>query len=90
MLGALVGEIIGSVYEFQNVKSKDFELFMPWNNFTDDSIMTLAVAMWLMEDKTHSQYHLIRCMQELGKKYPDAGYGTRFDWCLDTRQSTTL
>ena len=82
MLGALVGDITGSVYEFQNVKSKDFELFTPWNNFTDDSIMTLAVAKWLMEDKTHSQYHLIRCMQELGKKYPDAGYGTRFDWWL--------
>ena len=82
MLGALVGDIIGSVYEFQNVKSKDFELFTPWNNFTDDSIMTLAVAKWLMEDKTHSQYYLIRCMQELGKKYPDAGYGTRFDWWL--------
>lgn len=82
MLGALVGDIIGSVYEFQNTKSTDFDLFTPWSNFTDDSVMTLAVAKWLMEDKTHSQYHLIRCMQELGKKYPDAGYGTRFDWWL--------
>ena len=82
MLGALVGDIIGSVYEFHNVKSTDFELFTPWNNFTDDSIMTLAVAKWLMEDKTHSQYHLVKCMQELGKKYPDAGYGGHFGWWL--------
>ena len=82
MLGAVAGDIIGSVYEFQNVKSTDFELFTPWSTFTDDSVMTLAVAKWLMEDKTHSQHHLIRCMQELGQKYPKAGYGGNFDWWL--------
>ena len=82
MLGAVAGDIIGSVYEFRNVKSTDFELFMPQSMFTDDSVMTLAVAKWLMEDKIHSQQHLIRCMQELGRKYPDAGYGTHFDGWL--------
>ena len=82
MLGAVAGDIIGSVYEFRNVKSTDFELFMPQSMFTDDSVMTLAVAKWLIEDKTHSQQHLIRCMQELGRKYPDAGYGTHFDGWL--------
>lgn len=79
MLGAVAGDIIGSVYEFRNVKSTDFELFMPQSMFTDDSVMTLAVAKWLIEDKTHSQQHLIRCMQELGRKYPDAGYGGSFE-----------
>ena len=50
MLGALAGDIIGSVYEFDNTKSTDFELFTPYTVFTDDSVMTLAVAKWLLED----------------------------------------
>ena len=54
MLGALVGDIIGSPYEFYNTKSMDFELFTKWTKFTDDSVMTLAVAKWLMEDGEHS------------------------------------
>jgi len=85
VLGALVGDIVGSVYEFQNTKSTDFELFTPNSTFTDDSVMTLAVAKWLMEDKVHSTAHLIRCMQELGDRYPNAGYGGNFGWWL--RQS---
>lgn len=78
MLGALVGDIIGSVYEFYNTKSMDFELFSPNTEFTDDSVMTLAVAKWLMKDETHSTDYLIRCMQELGNCHPNAGYGGRF------------
>ena len=78
MLGALAGDIIGSVYEFANTKSTDFELFTPQSRFTDDSVMTLAVAKWLTEDKAHSLLHLIYCMQELGLRYPNAGYGGRF------------
>lgn len=78
MLGALAGDIIGSVYEFANTKSTDFELFTPQSRFTDDSVMTLAVAKWLTEDKTHSLQYLINCMQELGHLHPDAGYGGRF------------
>ena len=78
MLGALVGDIIGSVYERRNTKSTDFELFTPWSRFTDDSVMTLAVAKWLIEDKEHTKHHLIRCMQELGRRYPRAGYGGGF------------
>ena len=82
MLGALVGDIIGSVYEFQNVKSIDFDLFTPWSTYTDDSVMTLAVAKWLIEDKEHTKHHLISCMQELGRRYPKAGYGGNFEWWL--------
>ena len=85
MLGALVGDIVGSVYEFQNTKSTDFELFTPNSTFTDDSVMTLAVAKWLLEDSVHTTHHLIRCMQELGDRYPNAGYGGNFGWWL--RQS---
>ena len=78
MLGALVGDIVGSVYEFHNVKYTDFEMFTPWTNFTDDSVMTLAVAKWLMEDESRSMQGLAYYMQELGKKYPNAGYGGNF------------
>ena len=61
MLGAVAGDIIGSVYEFANTKSTDFELFTPWSNFTDDSVMTLAVAKWLVEDEAHTIHYLIFC-----------------------------
>lgn len=82
MLGALAGDIIGSPYEFYNTKSTDFELFTKWTKFTDDSVMTLAVAKWLMEDDEHSPWHLIKCMQELGRRYPRAGYGGNFNCWL--------
>ena len=88
MLGALVGDIIGSVYEFCNTKSTQFNLLSPWSNFTDDSVMTLAVAKWLVEDELHTLHYLIYCMQELGNRYPNAGYGGRFSgWlCEDNPQ----
>lgn len=78
MLGALVGDIIGSVYEFYNTKSTDFELFSDTSEFTDDSVMTLAVAKWLLEDEAHTLQHLIYCMRDLGNRHPHAGYGETF------------
>ena len=78
MLGALVGDIIGSVYERRNTKSTDFELFTRRSRFTDDTMMTLAVARWLLEDEGHTERYLIECMQELGRRYPRAGYGRAF------------
>lgn len=84
MLGALVGDIVGSVYEFYNTKSTDFELFCNESRFTDDSVMTLAVAKWLAEDKAHTIHYLIYCMQEVGQHHPYAGYGGRFvDWLFE-------
>ena len=59
MLGAIIGDIVGSIYEFQNTKSMDFDLISPWSNFTDDSVMTLAVAKWLVEDEAHTIHYLI-------------------------------
>ncbi len=56
MLGAIVGDIVSSIYEFCNTKSMDFELLNSYSNFTDDSVMTLAVAKWLMEDKAQSRF----------------------------------
>ena len=78
MLGALVGDIVGSVYEFHNTKSTDFELFYGASKYTDDSVMTLAVAKWLIEDEAHTLHYLIYCMQELYHNHPNAGYGGHF------------
>ena len=78
MLGALVGDIIGSVYELSNTKSTNFELFPNGTHFTDDSVMTLALAKWLLEDEAHTINYLIYCMQELGNRYPKVGYGANF------------
>ena len=68
MLGAIIGDIIGSVYEFNNKKQKDFHLFTPMSRFTDDTVMTLAVAEWLTEDKEHSEEGLVLRMQDLGRR----------------------
>ena len=78
MLGALAGDIIGSVYEFYGTKSTEFDLFSDASRFTDDSVMTLAVAKWLVEDEAHTLHYLIYCMQELGHEHPYAGYGGMF------------
>lgn len=86
MLGAIIGDIIGSVYEFNNKKQKDFHLFTPMSRFTDDTVMTLAVAEWLTEDKGHSEEGLILRMQDLGRRYPYVGYGGGFRRWLYNQQ----
>ena len=78
ILGAIVGDMVGSTREWKNVKTEDFELLPEGSRFTDDTVMTLAVAEWLMTDSTHSKEKLIDCMQRLGRKYPNAGYGGMF------------
>ena len=82
MLGAIAGDIIGSFFERSRVKFYDFDLFYPWSRFTDDSVMTLAVAQWLMPDSDRSPDRLVGIMQEFGREYPDAGYGYRFNQWL--------
>ena len=87
MYGAILGDIIGSPYEFdQGSKTKSFPLFSSGSTFTDDTVMTLAVAQALLaaapeEDEALTRCRLIASMQRWGKAYPHAGYGTRFlDW----------
>lgn len=53
MLGAIIGDIVGSTREWHNVKTEDFELLPQGSRFTDDTVMTLAVAKWLMDDPSH-------------------------------------
>ena len=86
MLGAIIGDIAGSRFEWKPVKTKDFPLFDKGCRPTDDSVMTLAIGKaFLISRKDHSDLkeNVIRCMQELGRKYPRAGYGGRFsDWIV--------
>ena len=78
MLGAIIGDIVGSTREWRNIKREDFELVPKGSRFTDDTVMTLAVAEWLMTDPEHTAKKLVACMQRLGRKYPNAGYGSMF------------
>lgn len=78
MLGAIIGDIVGSTREWHNVKTEDFELLPPGSRFTDDTVMTLAVAKWLMDDPSHEADSLVRIMQDMGRRYPNAGYGGMF------------
>lgn len=82
MLGAILGDIIGSVYERRNTTRSDFPLFSEGCRPTDDSVMTLAVARALMhtwgQDDEAIRKELIRQMQGLGRGYPHAGYGSSF------------
>lgn len=81
MLGAIAGDIIGSTYEFLDFKAKDFPLFRPASGFTDDTVLTVAVAEALM-DGDGDEARTERCVRESLKKYcrmyPDAGYGAAF------------
>ena len=87
IFGAVCGDTIGSCYEFHNIKTADFPLFTAGSRFTDDSVMTLAVAQALVaadEDAQPVSYALAESMRELGRRYPDAGYGGRFfSWIND-------
>ncbi|MBR3334616.1 MAG: ADP-ribosylglycohydrolase family protein [Clostridia bacterium] len=82
MYGAILGDMVGSVYEWHNIKTKEFPLLVPRSCFTDDSAMTVAVAEALLDslgkDPEERKQAVVRSMQKWGRKYPDAGYGGRF------------
>lgn len=90
MLGAIIGDIVGSRFEFDNIKTKDFELFHKDCMFTDDTVMTLAIAkalLYFTEHKdskfTEFKTHLISTMHKVGNEYPNCGYGGHFaDWII--------
>lgn len=82
MWGAIIGDIVDSRFEFHNHRSKDFEFFTDDCFFTDDTVMTVAVAKALFENKDKPVEILKRAtvkeMLTFGYKYPDAGYGGKF------------
>lgn len=88
MYGAILGDIIGSPYEFDmGSKTKEFPLFSKRSTFTDDSVMTIAVAeafLGVPDDDEVIRKRLIDAMQKYGALYPHAGYGLRFSDWLDS------
>lgn len=81
MIGAVIGDIVGSRFEWDNHKTKDFELFDRRCRPTDDSIMSLAVAQAILDSSENYEdlsQKVIASMQELGRLYPNAGYGGSF------------
>ena len=92
MIGAILGDFVGSQFDYRPIKSKDFELVVKRSHFSDDSVMTIAVAGALTEALTNEDgtlkegpvdYNLVAqraraCMRKLGRTYPQAGYGSSF------------
>ena len=83
MIGAIIGDIAGSTYEFHSIKTKDFPLFAPGSNTTDDSLMSVAVASALMQTgESHDGFksHAVTSMCQIATKYPCpmGGYGRHF------------
>lgn len=76
MIGAIIGDIVGSVYEWHNIKTKDFPLFRDDCFFTDDTVMTIATADALMNGGEADNF--IDAYKKWGRLYPNAGYGGRF------------
>jgi ADP-ribosyl-[dinitrogen reductase] hydrolase len=87
MYGAITGDIVGSIYEFSNNRTKDFELFGEGCDFTDDTVLTVAVEKWLTGYKSVDELNedvLVAIMQNFGQRYEDRGYGGRFSsWIWD-------
>ena len=83
MYGAILGDIIGSPFEFDmGDKTKDFPLFSEESCFTDDTVMTIAVAEAFLgapDDEDEIRYRLIHSMQKWGHRYPEESYGLRFN-----------
>lgn len=81
LIGAVIGDIVGSRFEFKNEKTRDFELFTWDDCFTDDTVMTLSVAKGIMDhyrDGISLQRTAKNAMANIGYWYPHAGYGRRF------------
>lgn len=81
MLGAIIGDIAGSRFEFRNIKSKNFELLNQECTFTDDTVMTVAIAKALLQcpnDTVSFGQNVVCLMQSFGRRYPHRGYGGHF------------
>lgn len=79
MFGAIIGDVVGSIYEFNNIHTTEFELMQKDMTFTDDTVMTIAVADALTSVKNPKPKDIVKYMKKWGKKYPNAGYGCMFN-----------
>lgn len=83
MIGSIIGDVAGSFYEFCNIKSKEFELFSNRDKYTDDSVLTIATADWLLHGGLPEIYYAA-----WGSMFPAAGYGGNFHnwlWKMDRK-----
>ena len=85
MLGAIIGDIVGSIYEFDNIKTKNFNLFTNKMFFTDDTVMTIAIADAIMNGGQHENF--IQSMKKWGGDYIDKSYGHSFIRWLKSENS---
>ena len=85
MLGAIIGDIVGSIYEFDNHKSKDFEFFGDKCGFTDDTVHTIAVAQWML-NRPKDGPGLAEFLVHWSKKYPHKSYGSMFQQWISGRE----
>jgi ADP-ribosylglycohydrolase len=79
MLGAIMGDIVGSIYEFGNIKSKDFDLFDEKSFFTDDTVLTVATADCILHQGDYATYY-----RDYALRYPGRGYGANFIKWVDS------
>ena len=89
MLGAITGDTVGSIYEFNNTKDYNFTLFNSESGYTDDSVMTVAVACWLLTEPEHTYQGLEDIMVRFAENCPSpmGGYGTGFWYWLFNPES---
>ena len=97
MLGAIIGDTAGSVYEFNNIKTTDFPFFSNQSIYTDNSVMSFAVADWLLHDNGHTQPALEETMVLIAQDFrrllvPQSGFSPirRFNSAFSTSNRTIL
>lgn len=87
MLGAIIGDIVGSRFEWSNIKEKEFDFLTYKCFFTDDTVISLAIAKAIMESKddySNLSEKAVEYMQKIGRLYPDSGYGLEFNQWINS------
>jgi ADP-ribosylglycohydrolase len=78
MIGAIIGDVVGLRFEFNNIKTKEFDLINVKSQFTDDTVLTIAVMDWALHAPVKNKKTVVEYLQKWARKYPNAGYGGMF------------
>ena len=78
MFGAIIGDVVGSRFEFNNIRTTEFQLFDKDSEFTDDTVCTVAFMDWLLNTKQRTPESATEYLHKWVRRYPNAGYGGRF------------
>lgn len=90
MIGSIIGDIAGSIYEFHNIKTKDFPLFTERTQWTDDTILTISTAKWILEGGSASDSGRYYFRYGFNYPHPMGGYGDGFQRWLWAAEKMTL